>query len=48
MKLGLCCMLHTTKMKKGFVGINAFNKSANPKEKLMEASLHNLAETKSV
>jgi len=33
-------------MKKGFVGINAFNKSANPKEKLMEASLHNLAETK--
>lgn len=46
MRLGLCCMLHTTKMKKGFVGINAFNKCENPVPKLMEASLHNLAETK--
>lgn len=46
MKLGLCCMLHTTKMKKGFTGINAFNKCENPLPKLVQATLHNISETK--
>lgn len=46
MRLGLCCMLHTTKMKKGFVGINALKTNTNPFTKLIEASIHNLDETK--
>lgn len=46
MKLGLVCMKKDTKMKKGFTGINAYNKCDNPIPKLVEATLHNISETK--
>lgn len=45
MKLGLVCMLSTTKFKKGFSGINQC-RARKDDSKLIEATLHNIQETK--
>lgn len=46
MKLGLVCMLTNTKFKKGFSGLSALKNADNIEDKLLDATIHNIAETK--